>query len=118
MATVRQVRFYNYGNPNNYNGGFSDEIKVTYNTLVNGQLFGLNESVTAFQIGIQALPGTRFSLGGHANNNYIIIGQTGIYELNTKDLDISITELKFDGTSIDTINKNPNASLIVDIIYN
>lgn len=117
MATVRQFRFYKYGSDNNYNGFTGTKEDVTYNKLVSGNLFQL-DTKPAFQIGIQSLPGTRFSLGGHNNNNYIVIGSTGIYELNTKDLQISITNLKFDGTSIDTINQNSNANLIIDIIYN
>lgn len=117
MATVRQFRFYKYNSDNNYNGFTGTKENVTYNSLVSGGLFQL-DTIPAFQIGIQALPGTRFSLGGHNNNNYIVIGSTGIYELNTKDLQISISSLKFDGTSIDLINQNNNASLIIDIIYN
>ena len=104
---VRQVRFYG-----------SDEVKknyptgVTPATLASGSAF--QNYVPAIQLGIQALPGTKFYL----NNNYnpVIIGYTGIYELDLNGLS-EVTSLKFDMQSLNAISKNANAYLIVDIIY-
>lgn len=70
------------------------------------------------QIGIQGMPGTKFYLnGGRAHNYGVIIGKTGIYELNAQELGLLVKSLAFDGESIDRISRNPNACLIVDIIY-
>ena len=44
----------------------------------------LKENVKAFQIGIQALPGTKFRFNN--SDGEIIIGSTGIYELDLKGL--------------------------------
>ena len=66
------------------------------------------------QLGIQALPGTKFYLNG--SNDPIIIGHTGIYELDLEGL-AEITALSFDAKSIEAINGNNNSFLIVDIIY-
>lgn len=129
MATVRQFRFYNLNSEENCNGGMTEtsnsensnneeQIEVTYQTLVNGKLFGLSDANPACQIGIQALPGTRFYLNsGRPGNNAIVIGQTGIYELNTENIGINITNLQFDGASIMAIHNARNIPLIVDIIY-
>jgi hypothetical protein len=46
----------------------------------------------------------------------IIIGRTGIYELDLNG-EIEISDMKFDFNSIEAINNNFNAYLIVDIIY-
>ena len=66
------------------------------------------------QLGIQALPGTKFYLNG--SNNPIIIGNTGIYELDLQGL-TEISSLSFEANSISLINGNANAYLIVDMIY-
>ena len=114
-AIVRQFRFYGYSDGRNYDGGTG--IGVTYNGLVNGSLF-FSKDNNATQIGIQALPGTKFYLNDGLQSGYgIVIGRTGIYELDTTNLGMSITNLQFDSTSVDTINTNNNAYLIVDIIY-
>ena len=66
------------------------------------------------QIGIQTIPGVKFNL----NNSYspIVIGHTGIYELNVEDL-TEITSIRFDSDSIDKINNALNRYLYVDIVY-
>ena len=46
---------------------------------------------------------------------FIIIGSTGIYELDLEGLS-EITHISFDPSSIESINKNNNAYLIVDVI--
>jgi hypothetical protein len=59
------------------------------------------------------LPGTKFYLNN--GTTPIIIGSTGIYELDLEGLS-EITALSFDGTSIETINSNNNAYLLIDVI--
>lgn len=67
------------------------------------------------QLGIQSLPGLHFYLN-HANTS-VEIGTTGIYEL---DLDgyTEIDNLAFSDDDLKTINDNPSAYLMVDIICN
>jgi hypothetical protein len=50
------------------------------------------------------------------SNNPIIIGYTGIYELDLNGLS-EITSIKIDMSSLNSINKITNGYLIVDIIY-
>ena len=78
---------------------------------VKGSVF--NNYYPIVQLGIQALPGTKFYL----NNSLtpITIGSTGIYELDLDGLS-AITNLRFDYASMNAINENSNAYLIVDTI--
>lgn len=103
---VKQFRYYNNGSNKNYPNSISNS------NLVSGSVF--QNYMPISQLGIQALPGTKFYL----NNDQIpvIIGYTGIYELNIEGL-AEITSIKFDPYSINAIISNNNASLIVDIIY-
>jgi hypothetical protein len=49
--------------------------------------------------------------------NPVVVGQTGIYELNVDGISF-IQDLRFDGTTLEIINHNKNnAYLIVDYIY-
>lgn len=103
--TIGQVRFYGDNNPNNS----SDE--VTKVNLENGLLFQKHVPIT--QLGIQTLPGTQVFI--NENPRPIIIGQTGIYELNVQG-NSSINNLEFRRTSLDLIEKSPSAYLIIDFI--
>lgn len=109
---IKQVRYYGDNNPNkNYSG--NNNIKLTYRSLVSGTAF--SNYMPIIQLGIQGLPGTKFYLNGA--NNPVIIGSTGIYELNLQGLS-EINSLQFDANSISLINQsNSNAYLIVDMIY-
>lgn len=112
MTQVKQIRFYGYGNSMNYPNN------LTYNSLVDGSAF-LKEGEKAKRVGIQAPPGTKFSLGnGEEQGNYIIVGSTGIYEIDLTNMGISIESIHMYGPSLDQININNGASLIVDIITN
>lgn len=104
---VQQIRYYGAKEiEKNYPSG------ISYKTLVSGSAF--NKYVPAIQLGIQALPGTKFYLNNAVNP--IIIGYTGIYELDLNGLS-EITSISFDGKSLDAISNNSNAYLIVDLIY-
>lgn len=106
---VRQFRYYKNGSNNNYH---PDGTKISLATLVSGSTFA--DYVPIVQLGIQALPGTKFYLNN--SNHPIIIGNTGIYELDILGL-AEINSLQFDSKSINNISINENAYLIVDIIY-
>lgn len=113
---VKQFRYYGEGHSDNQpsqitisNG--SNET-VTYVKYVNGEVFANYYPI--LQLGIQALPGTKFYL----NNSIepIVIGYTGIYELDLNG-EAEITKITFDRYSMAQVNELNNALLIVDIIY-
>ena len=85
---------------------------ITSEHYANGDVFGKYFPVT--QLGIQALPGTKFYLNEAVDP--VIIGATGIYELDLTN-GIQISKITFDPKSMEIIKNNDNAFLIVDIIY-
>lgn len=85
---------------------------ITSEHYANGDVFGKYFPVT--QLGIQALPGTKFYLNEAVDP--VIIGATGIYELDLTN-GIQISKITFDRKSMEIIKNNDNAFLIVDIIY-
>ena len=66
------------------------------------------------QLGIQALPGTKFYLNGSVKP--IIMGVSGIYDLDIKN-GARVTELSFSDQSLEDIGNNATNFLIVDILY-
>ena len=108
--SIQQFRFYN-----NENKAQNQPSTITQNQLVSGSVFFQNAALgTITQLGIQALPGTKFYLNNSANP--IIIGFTGIYELDLQGLS-EINSLQFDASSLVLIKENSGAYLIVDMIY-
>lgn len=104
---VQQFRFYSS----------SDKTKnqpstISISNIVAGSVFAPYMPIT--QLGIQALPGTKFYLNN--STNPIIIGYTGIYELDLEGI-AEIQSLQFEKKSVEAINNINNANLIVDIIY-
>ena len=88
---------------------------ATIESFFTGSLFA--DKTPIYQLGIQALPGTKFFLNGGIDP--VIIGATGIYELDLQDK-ASISALRFDAESMKTIEKAGEAGngfLIVDIVY-
>lgn len=116
---VKQFRYYNdkssevseskRNQPTTLNG---TTTLITSQHYVNGDVFGKNFPVT--QLGIQALPGTKFYLNEAVDP--VIIGATGIYELDLTN-GIQISKISFAYDSMENIKNNDNAFLIVDIIY-
>ena len=106
MKKIRQFRYYNDSSEKNN----PPELKMQ--DLVTGRAF--DNYVPILQLGIQGLPGTKFYING--NNNSLVIGYTGIYELDSS-LIYSIRRLSFDSDSINLIRNNDNGYLLVDIIY-
>lgn len=103
---VKQFRYYNDSSDKNY------PANLRLRHLVTGSAFDNCPKIV--QLGIQALPGTKFYLNNATNP--VIIGNTGIYELELSGATI-ISDLAFESQSIQAISKNNNAYLIVDIIY-
>ena len=110
---IKQIRFYGTGDSRNYP---FDDVNgyISVNQLVNYKFFEQYMPIT--QIGIQTLPGTKFYLNDITATYPIIIGYTGIYELNLTDI-AEINSLFFDLDSILTIDKTDDAYLIIDIVY-
>lgn len=109
--SIQQFRFYGDDNKSQNQPSF-----ITQNQLVSGSIFFQDKTLGSItQLGIQTLPGTKFYLNNSANP--IIIGYTGIYELDLEGIS-EITSISFDRNSLSAINNIGNAYLIVDAIYN
>lgn len=81
--------------------------------LVQGTIF--TNYTPIIQLGIQSLPGLRFNL--NTNLDPIIMGASGMYELDLTDSSATLTSLTFERSSIDLITQNPDGYLIIDIVY-
>lgn len=86
---------------------------LTKNLLTDAQQSIFNRYTPITQLGIQAPPGTKFSL--NYSSLPVIVGFTGIFQV---DLSAggTIESIIFDKNSIDYIEEN-NCMLIIDIIY-
>ena len=113
---VKQFRYYNDESSitglNQPSALQKNSISVTSDHYISGELFGTCYPV--LQLGVQAMPGTKFYL--NESIEPIIIGSTGIYELELEK-GVQITQMKIDKRSIEKIRDNANASLIIDILY-
>lgn len=111
---VKQFRFYNDAEARKGNASNNSPKTAEKAQFVDGTIFA--DCFPISQLGIQALPGTRFLLNNAPETDYILIGQTGIFELDLNN-QTEITSIKFDAASMEKINKIANAVLIVDLIY-
>ena len=105
---IMQFRYYNDEQGNN-----NQPEDLNAESLNKGTIFAKYLPFT--QLGIQALPGTRFFLNDNIEGP-VIIGSTGIYELELEGIS-KISSLKFDSKSLKLIADNPNAFLIIDVLY-
>ena len=111
--TVMQFRYYNDADTkNNFPTGSNG---ISYARLASGSIFFDNGLGGIVQLGIQALPGTKFYINNSVNP--VIVGYTGIYELDLQSLATEITALSFDESSLKNIKEINGAYLIVDAIY-
>lgn len=101
------MQFRYYGEKNNKN----QPSKIDKINLRSGNIFSGYFPIT--QLGIQSQPGIKFYLNN--STSPIIIGSTGIYELDLKGIS-SITQLSFDAASLRLIDSNVNGYLIIDIL--
>lgn len=88
-----------------------NSLSLTQLSNVNG---GIIFNYPVLQLGIQTLPGTMFYLNG--NKNPIIIGSTGIFEIDLEGL-VEILKISFNLQSLEIIDSNPNGYLIIDVLY-
>ena len=103
---IMQYRYYGEKNDNN------QPSEISIDNLVDGTIFN---DLTFTQLGIQALPGTRFYLNNNLLEGPILIGSTGIYELDLEGIS-SISSIKFKKESLEQI-QSATAGLIIDVIY-
>ena len=104
---IMQFRYYSDGHGNN------QPPNLTKDKLISGEAFQDIASIT--QLGIQTLPGVRFYLNNADASTPIIVGSTGIYELELEGIS-EIDNLWFFSNSLKAISENPNAYLIIDMI--
>lgn len=109
MKCIKQFRYYGEGNSKNY-----PVNTMTSQNLIRNNIFAGYGSIT--QMGIQGRPGTTLYLN---NSIYpIVIGQTGIYEIDLEDYDGQIYAIRFAASSLATYDEEGNTDrLLIDIIY-
>lgn len=110
MKRIMQFRFSGDGSSSNYPN--SGETAISAEKLKYKNIFqGYNQ---ISQLGIQGQPGTAFYLNGSEYS--ILLGETGIYEIDLQDRGY-ITSINFvDNTAFKTYSPNRN-QLLIDIIY-
>ena len=81
--------------------------------LMSGTIF--DDYTPIVKIGIQSLPGTKFRL--NANQDYIMLGGIGLYELDMTQGTGVITSINFDEMSLTNIDENQDAYLLIDMLY-
>ena len=111
---VHQFRFYK----NNANEERNEPSGVEFinaggaTGFANGEVF--KEYYPFYQLGIQTLPGTMIYLNG--SEDPVIIGSTGIYELDSSD-GVEIFTLQISGASLSQINDAADGYIIIDVLY-
>ena len=103
---IMQFRYYGEKNIKN------QPSKIDKINLRSGNIFSGYFPIT--QLGIQSQPGTKFYLNN--STSPIIIGSTGIYELNLSGLTV-LTSITFDAKSLKDFSDSNNG-LIIDVVYN
>lgn len=100
MKKMTQFRFYGNGS------GKNSPLNLTTTKLNNDNIFAEYGSIS--QMGIQAPPGTIFTL--NESSAPIMVGKTGIYELDLENIG-RIFSIKFN------LADRWSDTLIVDIVY-
>lgn len=103
---IKQFRFFGIGDTDHNTAG------TTYQTLVSGNVF--SDVLPILQLGIQALPGTKFYV--NSSTSPVVIGVTGFYEMSLQN-NTQITSLSFDGNSLTAIANCSTGGLIIDVTY-
>ena len=85
---------------------------LTKEALISGNFLPANKTIS--QLGVRALPGTKFYLNDGAIP--IIVGFTGLFEIDLTDGG-SIGKMTIDAASLERIEDNDSAYLVIDIAY-
>jgi len=107
MKQIYQFRYYGDKSNNNYPKNLPED------DLVLNNIFKDKHSIT--QLGIQGRPGTTFYLNGSIYP--IILGETGIYEIDLTDTGGFITSIRFSNESLSFYTNTSGNRLLIDIIY-
>lgn len=109
MKCVKQFRYYGKNNSNNY------PSNMTYEALTRQNVFEGYDGIV--QMGIQAPRGTIMYL--NRDQKYpIVIGETGIYEINLSNSGGKITAIRFASASLEALDlQGSSGRLLIDIIY-
>lgn len=124
MAKKRVAQFRFFGDANSTFNSFDETAiyhqmddnqpsSLTAADLVSGEVF--TDYTPIIQLGIQSQPGLKFNL--NTNLDPVVVGASGMYELDLTDSSAVLTSLTFEKDSLDLINTNPDGYLIVDIVY-
>lgn len=103
---IKQFRFFNDKDSQH------NSKNTTYQRLVSGTVF--SEVLPILQLGIQALPGTKFYINNSPDP--IMVGVNGVFELEM-DGNTQITSLTFAPASLAMISKSATGGLIIDVTY-
>ena len=108
MATkIAQFRYYSDNNINNYPKNWSWAI------YCEAQAFKAYSPI--MQLGIQTLPGTRLYI--NSSTTPVIVGSTGIFELDVTNTSASIASIRIEQASMQKLRELDNGYLIIDIVY-
>lgn len=109
MKKIMQFRYRGEGSKNNF-----PNYKYYEDALINGNIFKDYGFIS--QLGIQGPVGLRFYL--NSNTNPIMIGETGIYELDLENVG-RITSIQFDANDLSKFYTKELQSdqLLIDIVY-
>ena len=106
VQKIKQFRYYAESAAQNF------PSTLTAEQLVSGSCF--NSYLPAVEIGVAALPGTKFYINGL--DNPIIVNFSGLFNLRFKEVGL-VDSISFDPNTIEYIKTNDSAYLIVDLIY-
>lgn len=111
---VHQFRFYKNSENEERNepSGAAFIAASGANGFANGDVF--KDYYPFYQLGIQTLPGTMFYLNG--SEDPIIVGSTGIYELDASD-GVEIFTLQVNAASLSQISDAADGYIIIDVLY-
>ena len=98
---IVQFRYFGELNEKNY------PTTISKAKLMSGVIF--DDYTPIIKLGIQSLPGTKFRL--NANQDYIMIGGVGLYELDMTQGTGVVTSINFDEMSLTNIDENQDAYL-------
>ena len=123
MRQIYQYRYYGETSDNATAHSRNMPVDLKMKDLASGTAFATR--IPIYQLGIQAIPGTKVYINSPNVGKPIIIGKTGIFELDLNDQSV-ITSLRIDKQSVQTIrdinygdedNPTTEAYLLIDIIY-
>lgn len=111
---VHQFRFYKDSANEERNEPSADEFTAVGGAsgFANGDVF--KDYYPFYQLGIQTIPGTAIYLNG--SEDPVIIGSTGIYELDMAD-GVEVFTLQINSASLAQIGSSADGYIIIDVLY-